>query len=62
MTGVLIAAIGSTIAVLALPEIQHDLAISLTSVTWVVAYLPVVTVLSAIRGRPVADRPSARTG
>ncbi|MGW3043553.1 MFS transporter [Kitasatospora sp. NPDC001159] len=52
MVGVLIAAIDSTIVVLALPEIQHDLDISLTSATWaVVTYLLVVTVLATQVGR-----------
>lgn len=52
MIGVLIAAIDSTIVVLALPEIQHDLDVSLTAVTWVVvAYLLVVTVLATQVGR-----------
>ncbi|WP_345432408.1 MFS transporter [Actinoallomurus vinaceus] len=52
MIGVLIAAIDGTIVVLALPAIEHDLNISLTSVTWVVvAYLLVVTVLATQVGR-----------
>jgi MFS family permease len=52
MISVLIAAIDGTIVVLALPAIEHDLNISLTSVTWVVvAYLLVVTVLATQVGR-----------
>jgi EmrB/QacA subfamily drug resistance transporter len=52
MTGVLISAVDSTIVVLALPAIQHDLNISLSSVTWVViSYLLVVTVLATQLGR-----------
>ncbi|WP_163568115.1 MFS transporter [Fodinicola feengrottensis] len=52
MIGVLIAAIDGTIVVLALPAIQHELKISLASVTWVVvAYLLVVTVLATQVGR-----------
>ncbi|MEU6966415.1 hypothetical protein AB0A71_01510 [Kitasatospora aureofaciens] len=53
MIGVLIAAIDSTIVVLALPDIQHDLDVSLTSATRVVvAYLLVVTVPATQMGRP----------
>jgi EmrB/QacA subfamily drug resistance transporter len=52
MIGVLIAAIDGTVVVLALPAIQTELKIPLTSVTWVViAYLLVVTVLVAQVGR-----------
>jgi EmrB/QacA subfamily drug resistance transporter len=52
MTGVLISAVDSTIVVLALPAIEHDLHISLSSVTWVVVgYLLVVTVLATQLGR-----------
>jgi EmrB/QacA subfamily drug resistance transporter len=52
MIGVLISAIDGTIVVLALPVIEHDLTISLSSVTWaVVGYLLVVTVLATQLGR-----------
>jgi EmrB/QacA subfamily drug resistance transporter len=52
MIGVLIAAIDGTIVVLALPAIEHDLDVSLSSVTWVVVgYLLVVTVLATQLGR-----------
>jgi EmrB/QacA subfamily drug resistance transporter len=52
MTGVLISAVDSTIVVLALPAIEHDLHISLSSVIWVVvSYLLVVTVLATQLGR-----------
>ena len=52
MIGVLLAAIDGTIVVLALPEIQRDLGISLASVIWVpVGYLLVATVLTAQVGR-----------
>ena len=52
MIGVLVTAVDSTIVVLALPAIQHDLNISLASVTWVVVgYLLVVTVLATQLGR-----------
>jgi EmrB/QacA subfamily drug resistance transporter len=52
MIGVFIAAVDATIVVLALPAIEHDLNISLSSVTWVViSYLLVVTVLSTQLGR-----------
>jgi MFS family permease len=52
MTGVLISAVDSTIVVLALPAIEHDLNVSLASVTWVVVgYLLVVTVLATQVGR-----------
>jgi EmrB/QacA subfamily drug resistance transporter len=52
MIGVLISAVDSTIVVLALPAIEKDLNISLSSVTWVVVgYLLVVTVLATQVGR-----------
>ncbi|MFC4944720.1 MFS transporter [Pseudonocardia sp. GCM10023141] len=52
MIGVLISAVDGTIVVLALPAIQDDLAMSLSSVTWVVvSYLLVVTVLATQVGR-----------
>lgn len=52
MVGVLISAVDGTIVVLALPAIEHDLNISLASVTWViVSYLLVVTVLATQVGR-----------
>ncbi len=52
LAGVLLAAIDATIVVLALPEIQHDLGMSLGSVIWVsVGYLLVVTVLTTQVGR-----------
>jgi EmrB/QacA subfamily drug resistance transporter len=52
MTGVLISAVDSTIVVLALPAIERDLNVSLSSVTWVVvSYLLVVTVLATQLGR-----------
>jgi MFS family permease len=52
MTGVLISAVDSTIVVLALPAIEHDLNVSLSSVIWVVvSYLLAVTVLATQLGR-----------
>ncbi len=52
MTGVLITAVDTTIVVLALPEIQHSLHISLSSVVWVViGYLLVITLLATQVGR-----------
>ncbi|MEV7770858.1 MFS transporter [Kitasatospora sp. NPDC086791] len=52
MIGVLISAVDGTIVVLALPAIEEDLKITLSSVTWVVVgYLLVVTVLSTQLGR-----------
>ncbi len=52
MTGVLITAVDTTIVVLALPEIQHSLRISLASVVWVViGYLLVITLLATQVGR-----------
>ncbi|MDA8117259.1 MAG: MFS transporter [Actinomycetota bacterium] len=52
MTGVLITAVDTTIVVLALPEIQHSLHISLASVVWVViGYLLVITLLATQVGR-----------
>jgi EmrB/QacA subfamily drug resistance transporter len=52
MIGVLISAVDGTVVVLALPAIQHDLHVSLASVTWVVvSYLLVVTVLATQVGR-----------
>ncbi len=52
MIGVLISAVDGTIVVLALPTIEHELHVSLSSVTWVVVgYLLVVTVLATQLGR-----------
>src|ERR1700733_9231992 len=52
MTGVLITAVDTTIVVLALPVIQRDLHVSLSSVIWEVpAYLLVITVLATQVGR-----------
>jgi EmrB/QacA subfamily drug resistance transporter len=52
MTGVLIAAIDTTIVVLALPEIERTLHVALASVVWVVmGYLLVVTLLATQVGR-----------
>jgi EmrB/QacA subfamily drug resistance transporter len=52
MTGVLIAAVDTTIVVLALPEIQRSLHLGLASVVWVIiSYLLVITVLATQVGR-----------
>lgn len=52
MTGVLIAAVDTTIVVLALPEIEKGLRVSLASVTWIViGYLLVITLLATQVGR-----------
>jgi MFS family permease len=52
MTGVLITAVDTTIVVLALPVIERDLHVPLSSVIWVVVgYLLVITVLSTQVGR-----------
>jgi multidrug resistance protein len=52
MTGVLITAVDTTIVVLALPEIERALNISLGSVVWVViGYLLVITLLATQVGR-----------
>ncbi len=52
LTGVLITAIDTTIVVLALPEIERSLHVSLSSVIWVVVgYLLVLTLLAAQVGR-----------
>lgn len=52
MTGVLITAVDTTIVVLALPEIERALDISLGSVVWVViGYLLVITLLATQVGR-----------
>jgi EmrB/QacA subfamily drug resistance transporter len=52
MIGVLIAAVDGTIVVLALPTIERELHVSLSSVTWVVVgYLLIVTVLATQLGR-----------
>ena len=52
VTGVLIAAIDTTIVVLALPAIQRSLHVGLASVIWVIiGYLLVITVLSTQVGR-----------
>ncbi len=50
--GVLIAAVDTTIVVLALPKIEADLHVNVTDVVWVIlSYLLVVTVLSTQVGR-----------
>ncbi len=52
MTGVLITAVDTTIVVLALPEIERGLHVSLASVIWVIiGYLLVVTLLASQVGR-----------
>ena len=52
MIGVLISAVDTTIVVLALPEIERELSMTLASVIWVVVgYLLVVTVLAVQVGR-----------
>jgi choline-glycine betaine transporter len=52
MTGVLITAVDTTIVVLALPTIERDLHVSLSSVVWVViGYLLVITLLATQVGR-----------
>ncbi len=52
ITGVLITAIDTTIVVLALPEIEKGLRVSLASVIWVViGYLLVITLLATQVGR-----------
>jgi EmrB/QacA subfamily drug resistance transporter len=52
MTGVLITAVDTTIVVLALPTIERDLHVSITSVVWVViSYLLVITLLATQVGR-----------
>jgi len=52
VVGVLIAAVDTTIVVLALPEIQRSLHIGLSSVIWVIiGYLLVITLLSTQVGR-----------
>ncbi|MHB8262660.1 MAG: MFS transporter [Acidimicrobiales bacterium] len=52
MTGVLITAIDTTIVVLALPEIERALHISLSAVIWVIiGYLLVITILAMQVGR-----------
>ena len=52
VTGVLIAAVDTTIVVLALPAIQRSLHVGLSSVIWVIiGYLLVITVLSTQVGR-----------
>jgi len=52
MTGVLITAVDTTIVVLALPTIERDLHVALTSVVWVViGYLLVITLLATQVGR-----------
>jgi EmrB/QacA subfamily drug resistance transporter len=52
VVGVLIAAVDTTIVVLALPEIQRSLHVGLASVIWVViGYLIVITVLATQVGR-----------
>jgi EmrB/QacA subfamily drug resistance transporter len=52
MTGVLITAVDTTIVVLALPEIERDLHVALSSVIWVIiGYLLVITLLATQVGR-----------
>ena len=52
MVGVLIAAVDTTIVVLALPEIEKSLHLGLSSVVWVIiSYLLVITVLATQVGR-----------
>jgi len=52
MTGVLITAVDTTIVILALPEIEKNLHISLSSVIWVViGYLLIITLLATQVGR-----------
>ncbi|MCL5948290.1 MAG: MFS transporter [Actinobacteria bacterium] len=52
MTGVLITAVDTTIVVLALPEIERALHISLSAVIWVIiGYLLVITILAMQVGR-----------
>jgi EmrB/QacA subfamily drug resistance transporter len=52
MTGVLMAAVDTTIVVLALPEIQRGLHVSLSAVVWVIiSFLLVITLLSTQVGR-----------
>ncbi len=52
MTGVLITAVDTTIVILALPEIEKNLHISLSSVIWVViGYLLIITLLATQVGK-----------
>src|SRR5260370_3599229 len=52
MTGVLMTAVDTTIVVLALPEIERDLHVALSSVIWVIiGYLLVITLLTTQVGR-----------
>jgi EmrB/QacA subfamily drug resistance transporter len=52
MTGVLITAVDTTIVVLALPEIERNLHVALSSVIWVIiGYLLVITLLATQVGR-----------
>jgi EmrB/QacA subfamily drug resistance transporter len=52
VTGVLIAAVDTTIVVLALPDLERSLDISLSGVIWVIiAYLLVITVMATQVGR-----------
>ena len=52
MTGVLMTAVDTTIVVLALPEIQRGLHVSLSAVVWVIiSFLLVITVLATQVGR-----------
>ncbi|HZU80042.1 MAG TPA: MFS transporter, partial [Acidimicrobiales bacterium] len=52
VTGVLIAAVDTTIVVLALPEMQHALHVGIASVVWVIiGYLLVITLLATQVGR-----------
>jgi EmrB/QacA subfamily drug resistance transporter len=52
MTGVLITAVDTTIVVLALPVIERDLHVALSSIIWVIiGYLLVITVLATQVGR-----------
>ncbi len=52
VVGVLIAAVDTTIVVLALPEIQRDLRVGVSSIVWVIiGYLLVITLLATQFGR-----------
>ena len=47
MTGVLMAVVGTTIVVLALPEIQRGLHVALSAVVWVIiSFLLLITLLA----------------
>lgn len=52
MTGVLMAVVGTTIVVLALPEIQRGLHVALSAVVWVIiSFLLLITLLATKVGR-----------